>query len=292
MKRRLFIGSSKKSQSVADSIKKGIDASCLDWLEVQVWADSDVFEMGRGTLESLVKASHEFDYGVFVAAKDDVVFKKRVLRWTARDNVLFEIGLFIGSLGLNRAFVVSTTSLPSDLNGVTTLRYRGKQLNGKTILKIVEALENSRQSFPLGHKQSSALAYGYYNNFLVPTLRDYLRNDTSFSLKVFIPNSTSELFDIIERHKTQSKSEEIPVQSRHIMKYPGDGDGLNLWDIPRCLRTLESFAGFYEQQTAVGRNINWENWLNRELMNFQDALKVLIESGQYAKNIEVLPMGF
>ena len=78
------------------------------------------------------------------------------------------------------------------------------------------------------------------------------------------------------------------IQSHHLMKYPGEET--ILWDIPRCLRTLESFAGFTEQLTAIGKNMNWEGWMSRELENFHDALKMLIEGGQFSKNIEVLPM--
>ena len=288
MRRRLFIGSSGKNLHIAESIRKRIDAVCSDWLDVQVWATSDVFELGKGTLESLVKASHEYDYGVFVAAKDDVLWKKWIPRWMGRDNVLFEAGLFIGSLGLNRAFMVTNVTLPSDFDGVTTIRFKGKCPTEANLQKLISAIEYSRRSFPLGHHQSSALAYGYYHNFLVPTLRDYLQQDAAFSMQIFIPDKVSELFDLIERQKNRTDSEEIKVHSRHLMKLPGDS--LAFWDIPRCLRTLESFAGFYEHQAEIGHNVNWEDWLNRELDSFQAALKVLIEQGHYSKIIAVLPI--
>lgn len=288
IRRRLFIGSSGKNLQIAESIKDRIDAVCSDWLDVYVWASSDVFELGKGTLESLVKASHEYDYGVFVATKDDILWKKWIPRWTVRDNVLFETGLFMGSLGLNRAFMVTNVSLPSDFDGVTSIRFKGKCPTDAHLQKLISVIEYSRRSFPLGHHQSSALAYGYYHNFLVPTLREYLQQDSSFSMQIFIPNQVSELFDLIERQKNRTGSEEIKVHSRHLMKLPGDT--LKLWDIPRCLRTLESFSGFYEHQTEIGHSVNWEAWLNRELDNFQAALKVLIKQGIYSKNLTVLLM--
>lgn len=288
MRRRLFIGSSGKNLHIAESIKKCIDAVCYDWLDVQVWASSDVFALGKSTLESLVKASHEYDYGVFIAAKDDILWKKLIPRWMARDNVLFESGLFIGSLGLNRAYLVTNVSLPSDFDGVTTIRFKGKCPTEANIQKLISAIECSRRSFPLGHHPSSALAYGYYHNFLVPTLRDYLRQNSSFSMKIYIPDKVSELFDLKERKMNQTNSEEIKVNSRHLMKFPGEG--LAFWDIPRCLRTLESFAGFYEHQAEIGHDVNWEDWLNRELDSFQAALNVLIEQSLYSENIEILPM--
>ena len=288
MRRRLFIGSSGKNLHIAELIKNRIDAVCSEWLDVLVWASSDVFELGKGTLESLVKASHEYDYGVFVAAKDDMLWKKWIPRWMARDNVLFEAGLFWGSLGLNRAFMVTNVSLPSDFDGVTTIRFKGKCPTDANFQKLISEIESTKRSFPLGHHQSSALAYGYYHNFLVPTLKGFFLQDASFSMQIFIPNNLSELFDLIERQKNRTASEEIKVHSRHLMKLPGDR--LALWDIPRCLRTLESFAGFYEHQAEIGHNVNWDAWMNRELDSFQSALKVLIEQGCYSKNIAILPL--
>ena len=50
----------------------------------------------------------------------------------ARDNVLFELGLFMGALGRERTYVVTEKSvrLPSDLAGVTTVPFeRGEGIN-------------------------------------------------------------------------------------------------------------------------------------------------------------------
>lgn len=289
MKRRLFIGSSGKNLKVAYKIKEILSSACSEWLDIEVWATSKVFQLGRGTMESLVKASYEFDYGLFVAAKDDLAIKKWIPRIVVRDNVIFEAGLFIGSMGLDRAFIVSSVKLPSDLNGVTTIRFKSVSTLLDDIQPLIAALEVTRKSYPIGHQQSSALAYGYYHNFLVPVLRHLHRQNIPFSIKVFIPDKVSSyLFDVVERHQTQTRSEVFTIQSHHLMKYPGEET--TLWDIPRCLRTLESFAGFNEQLTAIGKNMNWENWMSRELENFHDALKILIEGGQFSKNIEVLPM--
>ncbi len=286
MKRKLFIGSSSKNQKVAEMIKKGIDNACSNWLEVEVWSSGSVFRPTKVTIDSLVKASHEFDYGVFVAAKDDLVWKKCKFHWITRDNVMLETGLFVGSLGLSRAFVLSCVHLPSDFDGVITIRYKGKYPKRDCIQELIAALERTRQSFPLGHRQSSALAYGYYNNFLLPTFIDYCRRNISFKMQVLIPNKVSELYNLIEKHKNSTHSEELLLGSRHLMKLPSNA--LDFWDIPRCLRTLESFAGFYENQTEIGNNLDWNIWLNRELDNFYDALILLVEEGALSKNIEIM----
>jgi Predicted nucleotide-binding protein containing TIR-like domain len=83
-------------------------------------------------LQRLLDLSREVDFAAFVFARDD---------WTAesaptsdasepgqaspRDNVVFEAGLFGSALGLRRTFILhaSGAKLPSDLLGLTTVRY-------------------------------------------------------------------------------------------------------------------------------------------------------------------------
>lgn len=63
-----------------------------------------------------------------------------------RDNVLFETGLFLGSLGLQRAFLINMTkiSLPSDYNGVTIVKYSTKNLQNK-IREIISEIKKNRK---------------------------------------------------------------------------------------------------------------------------------------------------
>lgn len=60
-----------------------------------------------------------------------------------RDNVMFELGLFMGRLGRSRTFIVCNTSeqlrLPSDLAGVTIAKYDENRADGNLIASVSPA---------------------------------------------------------------------------------------------------------------------------------------------------------
>jgi len=117
----IFIGSSSEARYIAEALQEILSRK----FEAVVW-DKDVFRVGEGQFDSLIRASREFDFAVFVAASDDTAVSRGLERSVPRDNVILEIGLFIGALGKDRVFIVSPDGdigLPSDLNGITTARF-------------------------------------------------------------------------------------------------------------------------------------------------------------------------
>ena len=95
--------------------------------DVELW-DQGLFGLSHGTLESLVGAVPRFDFAVLVLTTDDLLLSRGTEKPTARDNVLFELGLFMGGLGRDRTFIIydreNPPKLPSDLAGVTTATFR------------------------------------------------------------------------------------------------------------------------------------------------------------------------
>jgi len=78
----------------------------------------------------LEEAARRADFAILIATADDAVTTRGGSRNVARDNVVFELGLFIGALGRDRTYVVADRThdlqLPSDLNGLTWLRYTSR----------------------------------------------------------------------------------------------------------------------------------------------------------------------
>lgn len=94
---------------------------------VIVWNQGTVFGLGTSTLEALENAISEYDYAVFVFTPDDKLYSRGTTTHVPRDNVIFELGMFIGKLGRLKAFavhpVINEMALPSDLKGITTAIY-------------------------------------------------------------------------------------------------------------------------------------------------------------------------
>jgi hypothetical protein len=130
MKPRLFIGSSREALSVAEAIHQALahEAECL------VWRDS--FAIGGTTLGSLIATASNIDFAAFVFADDDTVELRGEKYLIARDNVIYELGLFTGHLSPDRCFFVLPDSIrihiPSDLAGVTHGSYEVGRTDGNT----------------------------------------------------------------------------------------------------------------------------------------------------------------
>lgn len=124
---RIFIGSSSEGIKIARKLQQLLS----DDFSVIVWNQGTVFGLGTSTLEALEAAVLEYHYAVFVFTPDDEIHTRGETRSIARDNVLFELGMFIGKLGRRKAFAVhpgkEAIALPSDLSGITTAAYEPKE---------------------------------------------------------------------------------------------------------------------------------------------------------------------
>lgn len=119
MKPRVFIGSSVEHVDLAYATQEGLEHD----VEPTVWSQG-VFALSRTAMASLIDQLDESDFGIFVLAPDDATTIRYTTKQTVRDNVIFELGLFIGRLGPDRCFLVvprggDDLHLPTDLLGIT-----------------------------------------------------------------------------------------------------------------------------------------------------------------------------
>lgn len=119
----IFVASSSEQLPVAYAIRAGLYEP-RQW-EVRVWDTQ--FDFSSAYIESLEKALDAADFAVVVMTGDDAANVRKNPAVLPRDNVIFELGLFIGRLGRERcAFFVDATSqtrIASDLSGVKAADY-------------------------------------------------------------------------------------------------------------------------------------------------------------------------
>lgn len=121
---RVFVISSAEALPIARAVQ---EIFAHDPFRIVVWTDG-VFKASRYSVESLIEVLDMSDFAVAIAQADDITQSRGETRPSPRDNVLFEVGLFIGRLGRLRSFLLEPASqdvrLPSDLSGITTIPYQ------------------------------------------------------------------------------------------------------------------------------------------------------------------------
>ncbi|MGE5340966.1 MAG: TIR domain-containing protein [Candidatus Omnitrophota bacterium] len=126
---RIFIGSSIEGLDVARAIQSELHCD----YSVEIWNQNTVFGLGSATIEALEKAVNTYEFGIFIFSPDDLVERRGQVNRVPRDNVIFEVGLFIGKLGRFRSFIVHPKGvdiqLPTDLRGLTTAIYNPNSSN-------------------------------------------------------------------------------------------------------------------------------------------------------------------
>lgn len=154
----VFVGSSIEGLEIARVVQFQLKDDAL----VTVWNEG-AFGLGKGTLESLVAMLDRFDFAVLVITADDILASRETTNQAPRDNVMFELGLFLGRLGRSRTFGICSDSrdlkLPSDLAGVTLARFNENDATNDITAALGPACYQIRQSIrDLGISESKRLS--------------------------------------------------------------------------------------------------------------------------------------
>ena len=304
MKPSIFIGSSKEGLPFARAIKAELSADA----EVAIWNEG-LFPLGSVTLDELMTFSYRFDFAVLVLTPDDQILTRDISTQSPRDNVLFELGMFMSTLGSDKTFIVRTAKLklPSDLQGLTIAEIEEERADGNLDARvgtachaIRTAIERAYERSTLSLLPSTALAIGYYSNFVervckafsdprtrmtmrrtdepdekrVLTARDLRGREITFT--VVIPDDFSE----ISHQSLQNLKFENPniwdvtldTPSRKFPFYTylrtEEGSSLEFFDLPTTLRT--SFEAIrYCVGPTIGTDAVVDLIRRREINNFR-----------------------
>lgn len=302
MRPNIFIGSSSEGLALAKAIKIELDKK----FTATVWTE-DLFALGHDTLSDLLRFVQCFDFAVLVLLDDDKTMSRGTKKGSPRDNVIFEMGLFMGALGRRRTFpvVAETTGeslkIPSDLLGNTALylpRDFHQKIDSAQIPVLLEQLvqtidERSKESI-LQLLPSTSLAIGYFQNFVSPVCRELSLRDTielgadtvdiskdNFDFTIVLPSSLSDASTEGAKKFVKSsgaKDFNLKTSSRHYHYYVNSeivDNKVVFYDYPTTLRASHdavalAFAGPYlggKERKALDQ---------KEISNFERTLKILL----------------
>jgi Predicted nucleotide-binding protein containing TIR-like domain len=313
----IFIGSSKEGLDIAKAIVAQLDS----FAECKLWTDA--FEMGKSNFDNLITQIAFYDYAILVATGDDTITSRKKAKKGARDNVLFEFGLFAGGLGRSRVFYVveKDTKIPSDLSGIT-MPYISKanspDLPGdieNCVSKIKDHIDNKEKTFDLGFLPSTALAYGYFNNFVEKTVERLLEDKAekkeftlpdnqkfkilTLKFTILIPTDLSDdMFKKVTAKRLKDGWQKLKVDPKYVRDYDFSVDvsraaegELYLVDIPFTLNALNMAIELYSTKQHLGKSIRETQLEYREIRNFKKTLEYLINRSSITKgivNIEIV----
>jgi hypothetical protein len=186
LKPKVFVASSVEGLDVAYPMQVNLQHDA----DLTVWSQG-VFSLSVTPLDSITEALNSSDFGIFVFSPDDETRMRGSVSDTVRDNVIFELGLFIGKLGKRRCFIVMPDNIdfhiPTDLVGVTPAKYPGIRDKAELAAALGPACHEIRQAMKLqgGHTQQQDQLHkipandhdNYDDNDKIVLLEAWLTND-------------------------------------------------------------------------------------------------------------------
>jgi len=233
-KPRVFIGSSSEGLDTAKHLQVALeeDHFCV----ATVW-NQNVFEPSSYTMESLVTQAEDSDFAVLVATADDTVASRGGSRSTARDNVILELGLFIGAIGRTRTYIVRKEGedlhLPSDLVGLTWLQVSDREDDNVSAAVTGPALAIRRQIRALGRKpRPQTVASGHETE-----------QDLDRALRLLRASAIAQGWRVRGNSETTFR-----LESRKGVRF-----SLAIWDRSAC---LEQLGPYVRKLRAHGLRVN------------------------------------
>ncbi|MFN0037560.1 MAG: STING domain-containing protein [Saprospiraceae bacterium] len=307
LKPTLFIGSSTEGLPVAELVKKHLS----DFADCSIWNEEDVFGYGRSIFETLMELLSFFEYGVMVGTADDYVEvpSRGEKHIEARDNVIFELGLFYGRLGREKVFFLKEkgAKTPSDLLGIALPDFSSKDaadLEEQIKLRcerIKKQIADRSGIFDGGIFPSIPLAYGYFHNSILPICRQLAqspivkvkgqeREIETFSIKVLIPDDLrNDMKEKVEAVKMRDKwvQVEVPTSATRSFNFyvqeSKDMQHLVIMDIPTTLNALNQTIQEFVGSGKVGRNLKEQLVEQREIRHFQKVVDYLSSVNAFTK---------
>lgn len=322
-----FVMSSGKGKKEAMAIAKLLRKDRK--VDVRVWAAE--FKPTELYQETLQRVTLQFDFGIAVITPDDLTRVDRKAANLAddvfepRDNVIFEFGLFYSALGRQHVLPVVVTkdgarpSLPTDLSAMSTFTVSVKsrkalapQLTG-VVRKMRRHMLEHYVRPGLGLLPSTALAIGYFENFIKPVIEGLRQSDlclvgdkrnperrkierNNWKVAVCVPQKLSSATrDLWAREANQlgldTAEIALPKDSHLPRTYPfrvgarNRRGKLEIFDTPTTLHTV-----YQTVRKLMGHATRTDHQLadERGIADFCRALEDLVQEHGWSSHVEII----
>lgn len=298
---RIFIGSAAEGLPVARLVQEYLS----EWADAVLWNEG-VFSFNSSYFETLLRSASLYDLGVLVATGDDFTRSRDKPFRSARDNVLFEFGLFLGRLGPRKAFFLREegTKLPSDFFGISLPAFppsgvgsAHNEMVRDACTKIREFVARQARTFDLGLLPSVSLASGYFTNFVQRTsdrlfeTREVQVNEETvrfddFTFTILIPDDlSSDMYDKVKAERRTRQWQSIKIDAGGLRPYDfhvdlsrRDDGRIEIFDIPITLNSLHQSIQQYLKVGHIGRDHDEAMLEHREITAFTSVLNELIRA--------------
>lgn len=306
VKKKIFIGSSTEELSLAEQAKLVLEPE----FDVTIWNenlwDKAIFRLNNNYLADLLKATLKFDFGILIGSKDDKVEYRGAEVLQPRDNILFELGLFIGRMGISKcAFLVDEDiKILSDFQGISLARYN-KNTYLKEVRRIKKQFLSISETNDLNFFPSATLAAIYYENFIAPTCQ-YIINNHGFDfegvhyvmdktkIKILVPNNihndvnlqfqtlkaSYSCKDTTIQHSGRSRN--ITIDCTNI-----EGDEITIIDFPTIITGIKHCVKNAFPMDYKTHSNDYKEILDREVRRFITSLKYLLLDNGYDEMVIV-----
>jgi len=226
-KPRVFIACAGEATDTAIKIKQllGESVEANVWNEYMVLPKEGQMRLQGEVMANLYKAAQYYDFVIVLIGGHDFVVRggavERPVEGSApatgrklapRDNVLFEMGLFMVALGNRRTLVLlepgfdpSAVGLPTDLAGHTfgcplvPLATDEAELASQ-VADTARTILATDESAGLSLLPSTGLAIGYFKNFVLPVCEYLLGETFKVDDEEFTASDTAYTFEIVMPH--------------------------------------------------------------------------------------------
>ncbi len=134
----VYLASSTEGLRIARAVQQHLSGDA----EIMLWSEG-VFDISSNILDSILAALDQIDFSIIILSPDDTVISRGRSISSPRENIIFELGLFIGRIGRERVLVIQPSNqsarLPTDLSGIMVAAYDAELAANNPVAAVAPA---------------------------------------------------------------------------------------------------------------------------------------------------------